>query len=355
MKRAAASNHVTLRLLALGDPVRLRLMRLLEREELSVGELASVVQLPQSTVSRHLKTLSDLPGCKVNGGPGLLVKRAEGTATMYRLVLDDLAADARELWVTVRDQLGEAPEFAEDGRRLAGVLGDRRTDTQTFFGRFAGEWDGLRSDLFGQAFTLQAMLTLLPPEWTVADLGCGTGNAAELLAPVVKRVVAVDQSAPMLAAAKKRLSGISNVEFVRGELESLPLDSESVDAAVCVLVLHHLNDPAAAVREMARILKPGGVALIVDMVAHAREDYRHTMGHRWLGFDVPGLIRIVSAAGLDHHRFVVLPSATEARGPGLFACTATRPRAGGRAAPAEHPKDHPRPGPDGSMGGPIKK
>lgn len=316
MKRTARASQVADRLAALSDPVRLRLLRVLDREELSVGELAQVVQLPQSTVSRHLKLLSD---------GEWLVSRPEGTSTLYRLVLDDLPTDARALWLTVRDQMGETPGLAEDARRLQAVLAERRLDTQAFFGRVAGEWDKVRNELFGDRVTLQAMLPLVPHHWTVADLGCGTGNAAELLAPIVKRVIAVDQSEPMITAAKKRLASFKNVDFIRGELEKLPIDTAGVDAAVCVLVMHHMADPSAACREMVRILKPGGTCLIVDMIEHDRASYKHTMGHRWLGFGVPELVRMLTDAGATGVRFLVLPSAPEAKGPGLFACTAQKP------------------------------
>jgi ArsR family transcriptional regulator len=158
----------------------------------------------------------------------------------------------------------------------------------------------------------------------VADLGCGTGNAAELLAPNVARVVAIDQSDAMIGAAKKRLAGLTNVDFLKGDLEKLPLKDESVDAAVCFLVLHHLEDPARACAEMARIIRPGGVCLIVDMVEHDRVNYRYTMGHRWLGFGVPELIRMLESAGLEKPRIQVLPSHAEGKGPGLFACTARK-------------------------------
>lgn len=315
MKRTTSSLSLVERLAAVGDSVRLRLLRLLEREELSVGELARVVQLPQSTVSRHLKMLSEAEW---------VVSRTEGTSSLYRVVMDDLGQENRSIWSAIREQIGtqHAAELAEDTRRLAAVLDDRRTDTRAFFGRVAGEWDGVRNELFGDRITLQAMLPLIPRQWTVADLGCGTGNASELLAPIVKKVIAVDQSEPMLKAAAKRLSTHKNVEFLRGELEHLPIKDASVDAAVCVLVLHHIPEPQFVCNEMARILKPGGVALVVDMIQHDRIAYRHTMGHRWLGFDVPAMIRLLSATGLKDVRLQALPSDTQAKGPGLFACTA---------------------------------
>src|SRR5687767_1510070 len=128
MKRMRPASTVTDLLGALSEVVRLRILRLLEVEELSVGEVAKVVQLPQSTVSRHLKVLAD---------GGWLAKRNAGTATLYRLVLDDLSLAARTLWLAVRSQIGEAPEIGEDARRLTGVLAERRLDSQAFFGRVA--------------------------------------------------------------------------------------------------------------------------------------------------------------------------------------------------------------------------
>ncbi|MBC7770969.1 MAG: methyltransferase domain-containing protein [Pyrinomonadaceae bacterium] len=319
-------------LVDLGERVRLRLLRVLELEELSVGEAASVVQLPQSTVSRHLKVLAD---------GGWIIKRAEGTATLYKLIAGELLPGMSVLWETIRVQLeceGLDPltaksharnghralpiDLAEDTRRLAGVITDRRTDSQAFFGRVAGEWDNLRADLFGDRFTLCGLLTLLPREWTVADLGCGTGNASELLAPLVKQVYAIDQSAPMLAAAKKRLHGYTNISFLRGDMHGIPLEDSSVDATVTVLVLHHIERPLEACREIRRVLRPGGTCLIIDMMEHDRSIYKHTMGHRWLGFTEEKIGGLLIEAGFEKPRFNVLSPDPGARGPGLFACTA---------------------------------
>jgi ArsR family transcriptional regulator len=159
----------------------------------------------------------------------------------------------------------------------------------------------------------------------VADLGCGTGNASELLAPNVSRVVAVDQSVPMLKAARKRLSDYDNVVFKRGDLERIPLGDGEVDAAVCILVLHHVEHIGAACGEIRRILRPGGTALIVDMVEHDRASYRHTMGHRWLGFSRRAMEGHLRAADFVGIRYQELASHPEAKGPGLFACTAFAP------------------------------
>jgi len=313
-------SHVGLpdRLAALSEPIRLRIARLVEQQELSVGEVAHVVQLPQSTVSRHLKVLADA---------GWVERRTEGTATLYRLSLDDLAEEARSVWVAVRAGLLASgdPSLEEDMRRLTSVLAERRTDSIAFFGRVAGEWDKVRGELFGEGFTAKALLALLSRDWVVADLGCGTGNAAELLAPFVREVIAIDRSGPMLDAARKRLTGdgapakAGTVRFIEGELERVPLMDAAVDAAVCVLVLHHLPEPEAAVREMRRIVRPGGPALIVDMYEHDRTEYRRLMGHVHLGFSSPAIEKMMRGAGFADVHVSALASEGEAKGPGLFA------------------------------------
>ncbi len=315
MKQIAEPTLVTDRLAALGELVRLRILRMLEAQELAVGEVAKVVQLPQSTVSRHLKVLAD---------GGWLVKRNHGTTMFYKLVLDDLKLPSRALWMTVRDQIGAPAELAEDARRLQAVLAERMTDSQSFFGRVAGEWDQVRGELFGEKFSPVAMLALLDPSWTVADLGCGTGNACGMLAPYVAKVIAIDQSEPMLAAARRRLASCNNAEFVAASIDRLPLENSSVDAAVCLLALHHVEKVEPVLAEMHRVVRPGGVALIVDMVAHDRSQYRHTMGHRHLGFSRSRISELFDSAGFESSRYAELPGEPEARGPSLFVATARK-------------------------------
>jgi ArsR family transcriptional regulator len=299
-------------LAVLADATRLRILRLLEREELGVGEIGKIVQLPQSTVSRHLKLL--LEG-------GWVAKRAAGTASLYRLDAARLEPPAAELWRVTREHAASDRETRDDDARLREVLAERRLDSKAFFGRIGGEWNQVRRELFGEAFTASALLGLIDSSWTVADLGCGTGDAAELLAPHVRRIIAVDREPSMLEAAKKRLASFPNVEFRHGELASLPFRAGEVDAALVFLVMHHVPDPDAAVTEMARILRPGGVLLIVDMTSHQREEYRRTMGHVHLGFDEKDVRRWGRAAGMRDVRYLRLRPHPEGRGPGLFLAT----------------------------------
>lgn len=306
------------RLATLSDLARLRVLRLVEHEELSVGELARALQLPQSTVSRHLKLLHD---------GGWVVKRTAGTASLYRVDPERLAPEAHALWTVTRDQLGTSQTFREDDERVAGVLAERRVDSQAFFGTLGGEWDRMRRELFGESFTCEALLGLVGRESVVADLGCGTGDATAALSPFVKRIIAVDREPAMLEAARRRLQDAENVEFLLGELTELPIPDASLDAAVVSLVLHHVPEPGEAIREIARTLKAGGVLLIIDMAAHDRQTYRHTMGHLHLGFDSDAIRAWADATGLVDPLYRRLKPDTRAKGPGLFVATMRRAEA----------------------------
>lgn len=304
-------------LAALGDLVRTRMLVVLERHELTVGELCTVLQLPQSTVSRHLKVLGDA---------GWVASRKDGTSRFYTLALREHPNGARKLWNVVREHVATLPAALQDSRRLAALLARRRTASQEFFATAAGQWDKLRDELFGHEFYAGALLSLLDPCWVVGDLGCGTGQMASTIAPNVARVIAVDGSNEMLAAARKRLRGTANVELRRADLESLPLEDGALDVALMVLVLHHLADPAAAIREAARALKPHGRLLIVDMLPHDREEYKQQMGHVWLGFADEQMRAWMHEAALQDVRIRALAPAANAKGPALFVATGGKTR-----------------------------
>lgn len=293
----------------LGDPVRSRLLLVLEGQTLAVGELCDILQLPQSTVSRHLKTLAD---------GGWVQVRREGTSRLYSLVTDDLDPASGALWPVVKGQLVTMPAVTQDRARLTRVLADRRTQSAEFFSRTAGQWDSLRDELYGSTFHLEGALASLDPSWVVADLGCGTGRTAAALAPFVRQVVAVDASAEMLGAAGERLAAVPNVDLREGTLEAVPIADGSVDLALLVLVLHHVGDPAAVLREARRILGPGGRLLVLDMQPHDREEYRGQMGHVWLGFSESEIGRLLAGAGFTKARVVPLPPAPAVKGPALF-------------------------------------
>ena len=298
------------RLAALSDATRARLLACLERQELTVGELQDVLQLPQSTVSRHLKALADA---------GWVSARESGPSNRYRMAGRELDAGARRLWQSVREDVARHPAHGRDLARVREVLSSRHAKSQEFFATAAGQWDRLRSELFGARPELFVLLGLLDPSAVVADLGCGTGQLAEAVAPFVRRVIAIDESVAMLRAARTRLHAVANAEVRHGTLESLPLDAHSVHVAVMSLVLPYVADPPGVLAEARRILRPGGRLLIVDMLPHEHEEYSQTMGHLWLGVEAGQLEQWALDADFASARVHPLPAVHGAKGPGMFA------------------------------------
>ena len=184
-------------------------------------------------VSRHLKVLGD---------EGWVRSRAEGTTRLYRMV-EERDGAPRRLWAIAREETASWATVEQDQLRLTRRLAARRPAAEAFFAGAAGQWDRLRAGALRRAPSPQtALLSLLPAEWVVADLGCGTGQTATALAPHVRRVVGVDQSAAMLRAARKRTADLPNVELRQGSLEALPLEDESVDGALLILALTYVAD-----------------------------------------------------------------------------------------------------------------
>ena len=299
-------------LASLADTTRSRILLLLDRQELTVSELCGIMQLPQSTVSRHLKALAD---------SGWVSARADGTSHLYTMTREELDAPARRLWSLVRDQVGPSPAGAQDQRRMQATLADRRTKSQEFFSSSAGQWDRLRDELYGERFHLGALAAFAESDWVLGDLGCGTGETSATLAPFVRHVIAVDASAAMLQAARKRLQAFDNVDLRRGDLEALPIDDARLDAATLMLVLHYVPEPERALAEVSRVLKPGGRLILVDMLPHERDNYRQQMGHVWLGFSEDKMTRLLTDAGFGKTRIVPLVPDARAKGPGLFVAT----------------------------------
>jgi ArsR family transcriptional regulator len=300
---------------SLADPTRLRILRLLERRELGVADLCHALSLPQSTVSRHLKVLAD---------EGWVDGRAQGTTRLYRSMAGEGDPAARKLWLLARDQTEGWPAVEHDRLRLDRRLAGREPEAASFFAGAAGKWDELRGQLYGHGFTQAALLSLLPPDAVVADLGCGTGQAAALLSPYVSRVVGVDQSAAMLKAAHRRTKALPNVELRRGELAGVPLDDESVDGALLVLALSYVEEPARVLRELARILKPGGRGVVVDLLRHDRDDFRRQMGQRSLGFETDEMKGLLAGAGLTAVTVRAVPPEEGAKGPALILAAGAR-------------------------------
>lgn len=323
----ARPDALLLRMTSLADPTRLRLLRVLERHELGVAELMDVLQLPQSTVSRHLKVLSD---------GGWLLSRAHGTTNLYRMGSEELEGSARRLWLVAREQTQGWAALEQDNLRLEQRLKEKREGAEAFFAGAAGAWDRLREELYGRRYTELALRALVDPGWVVADLACGSGAVAAEVAPWVSRVVAVDRSAAMLRAARRRLARLGNVELRQGDLEELPLEDGSCDAALLLLALTYVADAPRAVAEMARVLRPGGRAVIVDLLRHDREDFRLEMKQQCLGFEAAELVHLLEQAGLVAASCQPLPPEPGTKGPALLLAAARRPADDGRPSPGCH-------------------
>jgi len=301
---------------SLADATRLRLIALLVEHELGVSDLCDVIQLPQSTVSRHLKILA---------GEGWAISRRQGTTNLYQVVLDELEPAQRELWLVTREQAGSWATFEQDRLRLDQLVLNKQRDAGAFFADAAQDWDAIRHELYGNAFSQQAMLGLIPSDWVVADLGCGSGALARELAPHVKQIIGVDNSPAMLKTARKQTEHIENIDLRSGPLDNPPIDDASLDATLCVIVLSYLEDPAKAVAEMARVIKPGGRAVLVDLLAHNRDPFRRQMGQVHCGFSVQALAGLLIDAGLTEPTCRPLPPSPEATGPALVIATAVKP------------------------------
>lgn len=300
---------------SLADATRLRLLLLLERHELGVVELCDVLQMPQSTVSRHLKVLAD---------QRWIVSRRQGTTNLYHMVQDDLEPAARKLWLLAREQTHTWPAIAQDQLRLTRRLSQKLNEAESFFAGAAGQWGRLRTELYGHRYTQSAIAALLPAHWVVADLGCGTGDMAVELAPYVRQVIGVDQSAAMLKAARKLTAQWPQIDLRRGDLADLPIEDSACDGVLISLVLTYVPDPLAVLREAARILKPGGLVVVVDLLHHDREDFRRQMGQHWTGFEIDTLTQWLTAAGMAQPRVHPLAPEPQAKGPALLLARALR-------------------------------
>ncbi len=309
MMTSASPAHLA----TLADSTRGRLLLVLEHTELTVGELCAVLQLPQSTISRHLKILSE---------DAWVESRAEGTSRYYRMA--NLDTWTGRLWGLVREDLEASAAARQDQVRVAVVTADRRRRSREYFSGVAQQWDEVRAGLFGSRIDLHVALSLIEPTSSVGDLGCGSGHIAELLAPHVARGVAVDGSVEMADAARRRLAEYPNVDVRHGDLERLPVEDSTLDLAVLALVLHYVSEPEGVITEAHRVLRPGGRLVVIDMLPHDRDDLGATMGHLWSGFSESRMGLWFGGAGFTSARIRPLSPDPEAKGPELFLATGMR-------------------------------
>ena len=273
---------------ALSDPTRIRIVALLEKDELSVVELQEITRMGQSRISTHLGLLQD---------SGLVQSRREGKRTFYKLAqpANGTAGDVVQLAVRGSREL---PEHPSDQINLKRIVNRRQEQAQVFFNQVAGRFDRV----YGPGRSWQAfghlLLRILPP-FVVADLGAGEGLLSELLARRCKKVIAVDNSEKIVAfgAAKAKKNNLKNLEFRLGDLQNPPIDPESVDLAILSQALHHSEDPSEAIAGAHRILRPHGQIMILDLLKHRFERARELYGDRWLCFPESDLQRWLEAAG----------------------------------------------------------
>ncbi len=273
---------------ALSDPTRLRIIALLEHDELSVNELQEVTHLGQSRISTHLGLLQEAD---------LLQSRREGKRTFYRWSEDADEATRGFIQLAVAGAK-EMPDYSNDQINLKRILARRKEQAQVYFNQVAGRFDRV----YGPGRSWQAfghlLLRILPP-LVVADLGSGEGLLSELLARRCKKVIAVDNSEKIVAfgAAKAKKNGLKNLEFRLGNLETPPIEPQTVDLVILSQALHHASKPSEAIAAGYRILKPGGTILILDLLKHNFEKAHEAYGDHWLGFAESDLHRWMEEAG----------------------------------------------------------
>ncbi|HSQ13300.1 MAG TPA: class I SAM-dependent methyltransferase, partial [Candidatus Deferrimicrobium sp.] len=217
---------------------------------------------------------------------GFVQDRKEGTS-VYFSARPSMPEPARELFKSLHSRLGDIPEVKKDHARLEKTRRRRLQRSQSYFESLAGDWERIRKSYFDDRVTSLAIEKLLPRDLILADIGCGTGSLTFELARFARKVIGVDLSQEMLrrarAAAKER--ELRNVEFRQGDALKLPLDTRSVDAAFCVMVLHFLPDPERVIAGLCRIVRPGGSVILVDLVEHTQNWMSEQMAHQWLGFE----------------------------------------------------------------------
>lgn len=275
---------------ALTDPTRVRLLAVLEDEELTVAELQRVLDVPQSRVSTHLARLKEA---------GLALDRIDGPHRYYRRAQGSMPPAARAAWAAVSEQVAGDPQLERDRARRTQVLASRRGG-QSWIDRVAGSLDRHYSP--GRTWeSLARALALATDLGDVADLGAGDGAIAELLAPAARRIVGVDRSARMIEAGRDRLkrAQLGHVELIQGDMHSVPLESDAFDFVLLQQSLQYAERPGEVLAEVARLLRRGGRALIVTLQKHDHDEVRAEYGHVHLGFTPRQLTKWINAAGLD--------------------------------------------------------
>jgi ubiquinone/menaquinone biosynthesis C-methylase UbiE/DNA-binding MarR family transcriptional regulator len=285
-----ASILKNLRLLA--DPSRLRILLLVEREELSVAELQEILGMGQSRISTHLAQLKQA---------GLVEDRRHGKSILYRLKHSIQSNGFAEMLGVLRQAAAEIPEAGEDSEALRLALRRRQDKMRAYFDELAGKFG--RNYVPGRSWQglAETLLTLMPP-MVIADLGAGEGTFSQLLARRSKKVIAVDNSEKMVEYGRElaRKHGVKNLEYRKGDLEEVPIKDAAVDLAFFSQALHHAQHPERAVAEASRILRPGGRIVVLDLLRHSYEEARELYADLWLGFTEVEVTRFLRQAGFKN-------------------------------------------------------
>jgi ArsR family transcriptional regulator len=297
--RAMSSILKTLR--AAADPTRLRILLVLEEEELSVAELQEILTLGQSTISSHLAQLKQA---------GLVEDRKAGKSSLYRILPGGGDGLLTAMLALAEKEVAEA---AADQGEMRRVVKKRQERMRSFFDEMAGR---LGKDYVpGKSWKslVVALLRLLPP-MTVADLGAGDGSSALLFSQSARQVIAVDSSAKMLEVAREQTArqGAGNVDFRQGDMEELPIESGSIELAFFSQSLHHALHPRRALSEAFRILKPGGRVVVLDLAKHRFEEARELYADEWLGFGEAELEQMLIEAGFQEPEVAIVDRDPEA-------------------------------------------
>lgn len=278
---------------ALADPVRIRILYLLREMELSVGELAQTLAQGQPKISKQLKVLIDC---------GLVGRRKEGNWVFLRLGSPDLVDPVFVLldrWAQVH---GRNPWLAADAARLSAINAERSAEAAAYFAAHAAEWDRLRSLHVATAEVDDAILRAIGDHHlgNLVDIGTGTGTMVELLADHADFIIGIDRSPEMLRFGRAKLlaAGITNAELRQGDMNALDVPAASADTVVLHQVLHYAHRPAAVIAEAARILKPSGKLVVIDVAPHDREELRREHAHTRLGFEDGEVLGFMRAAHL---------------------------------------------------------
>jgi ArsR family transcriptional regulator len=275
---------------AAAEPTRLRLLALAGRGAFCVSEFTEILAQSQPRLSRHLKLLCDC---------GLLDRVREGANVWFTLPHGDAGALARDLVARLPD---DEPVLETDRRQAARVLAERARAASESFRRQGADWDEMRALDLPAAAVEAALLALVPERdaGRLLDIGTGTGRVLELLAPRISQGVGVDASKAMLALARSRLAraGIGHCSVRLADMYRLPLAAASFDVAVMQMVLHYADDPSGVLAEAARVVRPGGRLIVVELALHGRDELLTRLAHRWPGFGDDAMDTLLADAGM---------------------------------------------------------